>query len=101
MDPALHCVDLGLIPAEEAEVLRYAQWPQAAAIPEDLPLAECLRMAEGRVRCRAVWRQYPLTVTETGLDLGFARTASNSLSTPIASASAVNSGTSNDTFTWL
>ena len=79
MDPALHFADLGLIPAEEAEVLRYAQWPQAAAIPEDLPLAECLRMAEGRVRCRAVWRQYPLTVTETELDLGFARSASNSL----------------------
>ena len=29
------------------------------------------------------------------------RTASNNLSTPTASASAVNSGTSKDTFTWL
>ena len=71
--------DLGLIPADEKEVLHYAMLPRSADAPEALPLGECLRMAQGRIRCRAVWRRYPLTRTETGLDLGFAATGSLSL----------------------
>ena len=77
MGPQL--AELGRIAPDKGEVLRYAMLPHHADAPETLPLGECLRMAEGRVRCRAVWRRYPLTRTETGLDLGFAATGSLSL----------------------
>ena len=79
MTADLRTVDLGEMPVDSAEVLRYAQLPKNAAVPEELPLGECLDMAAGRVRCRAVWRQYPLIRWEGGLDLGFARTGSVSL----------------------
>ncbi len=66
-------------PFDEREILRYAMLPRSADVPEELPLAECLREVRGRVRCRAVWREYPLRETAEGLDLGFAATDSVSL----------------------
>ena len=79
MDAGLHTVDLGIMPMDEREILRYAQLPKNAGVPETLPLKECIALAAGRVRCRAVWRRYPLTRTECGLHLGFAQTDSLSL----------------------
>ena len=72
-------VELGEIAAVEREVLRYAMQPQYAARPEELPLEECVNMVRGQILCRAVWRQYPITRAESGLDLGFAVTDSVSL----------------------
>ena len=89
MDSAPHTVDLGRIPTDEQEILRYAQLPKDADIPESLPLSECLRMAEGRILCRAVWRQYPLTCKGSALDLGFARTDSASLKKHLEGCSAL------------
>ena len=79
MTSAPRTIDLGNIAADEKETLRYAMLPRSAAAPEILPLEECLSMVQGRIRCRAVWRQYPLIRSETGLDLGFAATGSVSL----------------------
>ncbi len=80
MDAALQTVLLEPVPFERAEILRYAMLPGCAQAPGDLPLDECLKAAEGRIRCRAVWRRYRLKRTEAGLDLGFAVTGSKSLS---------------------
>ena len=60
MIPQLHVEELGEIPPEEKEILRYAFLPANAPAPEELPLAECLASLKGAVRCRAVWRRYPL-----------------------------------------
>ena len=79
MKAGLRTVELGEIPFDEKEILRYAMMPAAAPAPADLPLAECLEAARGAARCRAVWARYPLAWTENGLDLGFALTASRSL----------------------
>ena len=79
MTAAPQVVELGEIAPDKREILRYAMLPQHVSAPDELPLDECLRMAEGRIRCRAVWRQYPLIHSETGLDLGFAMTGSVSL----------------------
>lgn len=71
--------ELGEIPFDEKEILRYAMMPSTAPAPEELPLAECLAAACGAVRCRAVWRRYALGWQEDGLDLGFAMTVSRDL----------------------
>ena len=42
MTADLRTVDLGEMPVDSAEVLRYAQLPKNAAVPEELPLGECL-----------------------------------------------------------
>ena len=79
MTDGLRTVELGDIPFDEEEILRYALMPSTAPVPEDLPLAGCLATARGAVRCRAVWRRYPVEWQEEELDLGFAKTASQSL----------------------
>ena len=89
MDPALRLVELGEIPPDRREILRYAQLPNRAPAPETLPLEECLAQIRGRVRCRAVWRQYPLKVSPSGLDLGFAQTESKSLARRLEGCQAI------------
>ena len=75
----LHREELGEIPFDEKEILRYAMLPSFAPKPEELPLQECLKAAKGAAQCRAVWRQYPLRRDGEWLDLGFARTDSRDL----------------------
>ncbi|MBR2854607.1 MAG: Vitamin B12 dependent methionine synthase activation subunit [Clostridia bacterium] len=75
----IRTIELGEIPFDEREILRYALMPSAAPAPEELPLRECLAAARGAARCRAVWRRYPLIRRERELDLGFAETASEDL----------------------
>ena len=75
----LHQEELGEIPFDETEILRYALLPSFAPRPEELPLEECLKAAKGAARCRAVWRRYPLEGDGGILDLGFARTDSKDL----------------------
>ena len=79
MDAALHLAELGEIPPDEKEILRYAMMPSGAPAPEELPLAACLAEARKVVRCRAVWRRYPLKKDGKTLDLGFAKTDSGDL----------------------
>ncbi len=75
----LHREELGEIPFDEREILRYAMLPSFAPAPEELPLQECLKAAKGAAQCRAVWRHYPLVRDGEWLDLGFARTDSRDL----------------------
>ena len=79
MQEGLHLEELGEIPFDEKEILRYAMLPSFAPAPEELPLQECLKAAKGAAQCRAVWRRYPLKADGEGLDLGFARTDSKDL----------------------
>ena len=79
MQEGLHLEELGEVPFDEKEILRYAMLPSFAPAPEELPLQECLKAAKGAAQCRAVWRRYPLTRDGEGLDLGFARTDSRDL----------------------
>ncbi|MCR5565891.1 MAG: hypothetical protein K6F61_03505 [Clostridiales bacterium] len=79
MQEGLHLEELGEIPFDEKEILRYAMLPSFAPAPEELPLQECLKAAKGAAQCRAVWRRYPLKTDGEGLDLGFARTDSKDL----------------------
>ena len=74
MKEELRLEDLGEIPFDEKEILRYAMLPSFAPKPEELPLKECLEAAKGAAKCRAVWRRYPLRRNGEELDLGFART---------------------------
>ena len=80
----LHLEELGEIPFDEKEILRYAMLPSFAPAPEELPLKECLDAAKGAARCRAVWRYYPLKADGEGLDLGFAKTDSRDLKNHLA-----------------
>lgn len=76
---ALHEAVLPPAPIRREEALRYAMQPRSAdgsSIPQ---MDACIRMTEGRITCRAVWREFPLTWREDGLDLGFARTESRNL----------------------
>ena len=75
----LHLAELGEIPPDRTEILRYALLPSSAPVPGELPLEECLAAARGAARCRAVWRRFALKREGETLDLGFARTASASL----------------------
>ena len=75
----LHREELGEIPFDEREILRYAMLPSFAPAPEELPLQECLKAAKGAAQCRAVWRHYPLVRDGEWLDLGVARTDSRDL----------------------
>ena len=75
----LHLEELGEIPFDEKEILRYAMLPSFAPRPEELPLQECLEAAKGAAQCRAVWREYPLKRDGETLDLGFAKTDSRDL----------------------
>ena len=72
-------LELGEIPFDEKEILRYALMPSTAPAPDELPLEECLKAARSTVRCRAVWQRYPLEWGGDELDLGFAKTASRHL----------------------
>ena len=72
-------LELGEIPFDEKEILRYALRPSTAPAPDELPLEECLKAARSAVRCRAVWQRYPLEWGGDELDLGFAKTASRHL----------------------
>ena len=71
--------ELGTIPFDEKEILRYAMLPSFAPRPEELPLQECLKAAKGAAQCRAVWRRYLLVRDGDTLDLGFAKTDSRDL----------------------
>ena len=79
MKEGLRLEELGEIPFDEKEILRYAMLPSFAPRPEELPLKECLEAAKGAARCRAVWCRYPLARDGEELDLGFARTTSKGL----------------------
>ncbi len=79
MQEGFHLEELGEIPFDEKEILRYAMLPSFAPAPEELPLQECLEAAKGAAQCRAVWRRYPLTQDGELLDLGFAKTDSRDL----------------------
>ena len=79
MREGLHLEELGEIPFDEKEILRYAMLPSFAPAPEELPLRECLEAARGAARCRAVWCRYPVKRNGDRLDLGFARTDSRDL----------------------
>jgi hypothetical protein len=79
MQEGLHLEELGEIPFDEKEILRYAMLPSFAPRPEELPLRECLQAAKGAAKCRAVWRRYSLVRDGGILDLGFARTDSRDL----------------------
>ena len=72
-------LELGEIPFDEKEILRYALMPSTAPAPDELPLEECMKAARSAVRCRAVWQRYPLEWGGDELDLGFAKTASRHL----------------------
>ena len=89
MTEGLHPEELGEIPFDRKEILRYAMLPSFAPPPEELPLEECLAAARGAAHCRAVWRRYPLTREEHGLDLGFARTESEGLGKHLAGCSEI------------
>ena len=79
MKEGLRLAELGEIPFDEKEILRYAMLPSFAPKPEELPLKECLEAAKGAAKCRAVWRRYPLRRNGEELDLGFARTDTRDL----------------------
>ncbi|MBQ6513578.1 MAG: Vitamin B12 dependent methionine synthase activation subunit [Clostridia bacterium] len=79
MQEGLHLEELGEIPFDEKEILRYAMLPFFAPKPEELPLQECLKAAKGAAQCRAVWRRYLLVRDGDTLDLGFAKTDSRDL----------------------
>ena len=79
MQEGLHLEELGEIPFDEKEILRYAMLPSFAPKPEELPLQECLKAAKGAAQCRAVWRRYPVILDGDMLDLGFAKTDSRDL----------------------
>ena len=79
MQEGLHLEELGEIPFDEMEILRYAMLPSFAPKPEELPLQECLKAAKGAAQCRAVWRRYLLVRDGDTLDLGFAKTDSRDL----------------------
>ena len=79
MQEGLHLEELGEIPFDEKEILRYAMLPSFAPKPEELPLQECLKAAKGAAKCRAVWRRYPVILDGDMLDLGFAKTDSRDL----------------------
>ena len=79
MQEGLHLEELGEIPFDEKEIMRYAMLPSFAPKPEELPLQECLKAAKGAAQCRAVWRRYLLVRDGDTLDLGFAKTDSRDL----------------------
>ncbi len=84
MKEGLRLEELGEIPFDEKEILRYAMLPSFAPRPEELPLKECLEAAKGAVQCRAVWCRYPVIRDGEELDLGFARTDSRDLMAHLA-----------------
>ena len=79
MKEGLRLAELGEIPFDEKEILRYAMLPSFAPAPEELPMKESLAAAKGAVQCQAVWCRYPLKRDGEELDLGFARTTSKGL----------------------
>lgn len=89
MREPLHLEELGEIPPDKKEILRYALLPAAVPAPEELPLEECLAASRGAVRCRAVWRRYPLIREGDTLNLGFARTDSRDLGRHLASCDGI------------
>ena len=76
---ALHEVILPPAPIRREEALRYAMQPRTAdgsGIPQ---MDACIRMAEGKITCRAVWRMDALAWEADRLNLGFAETESSAL----------------------
>ncbi len=71
-------------PVRREEALRYAMQPRAYDGGPIPALEDCVRMAEGKVPCRAVWRLFPVIRKGDGLDLGFAVTGSRKLQTHLA-----------------
>ncbi|MBE6961059.1 MAG: Vitamin B12 dependent methionine synthase activation subunit [Ruminococcaceae bacterium] len=65
-------------PVDRREIIRYMS---ARELTEELTalLEECLREAEGHLRYAVCWREVPVSVTDTGVDLGFAAVESASL----------------------
>ena len=67
------------LPFNRQEILRYSGWPGGQAEENALPLEEILQAVLG-IRCRAVWRLFPVNRAPEGmLDLGFLRTDSKTL----------------------
>jgi len=89
MDPAIRTLLLPPLPPDRAEILRYALLPANAPVPQELPLDECIDRVRGRVRCRAVWREYPLALKGDMCDLGFATVRSVSLAKHLRGAEAI------------
>ena len=79
MKEGLRLAELGEIPFDEKEILRYAMLPSFAPAPEELPMKESLEAAKGAAQCRAVWCRFPLKRNGEELDLGFAKTTSKGL----------------------
>ena len=86
---ALHEAVFPPAPIRREEALRYAMQPRAADGSGVPAMDACIRMAEGKVTCRAVWRVFPLSWEENSLDLGFTRTGSASLRRHLAGCDAV------------
>ncbi len=78
-DPSLHTLILPELPFDKREILRYAQIPKNAPVPESLPLDICLGEVSGKIRCRAVWARFPLSASGSELDLGFSFVSSRNL----------------------
>ena len=67
------------LPFNRQEILRYAGWPGGQTEEAALPLEEILRAASA-IRCRAVWRLYPVIRAEEDILIpGFLRTDSRML----------------------
>ena len=75
-------------PVDEREALRYAMMPGG---PEgiDAPLKVCAALARGKAAGRAVSARFPLRREGDTLDLGFARTESQSLGKALRGCDAV------------
>lgn len=70
-------------PVDRREIVRYAGARELTAEQEAL-LDECLRELEGRLRCAVCWREVPAAVTETAVELPFARVESAALARHLA-----------------
>lgn len=75
-------------PVDRAEILRYAGARGDAGETERL-LEECLAEAADLLTYRVCYREFPITRREGLLDLGFAETASESLSRNLADCTSV------------
>ncbi len=91
-------------PIRRADALRYAMQPVRAETGPIPQFEECIAMAEGKIGCRAVWREFGIRNSEFGiagagtegasgekgtLDLGFAVTGSESLRRHLAGCDGV------------
>ena len=63
---------------DQKEILRYAGVADKNSAPTAL-LEDCLREASDKLDCKVCFAEYPIRVCEDGLDLGFAKITSVSL----------------------